>query len=41
MGAFGFLGYWAYQWEVKSEELLARKRAEMVARRKRVMTQAA
>ena len=41
MGAFGFLGYWAYQWEVRSEELLAQKRAEMIERRKGLMAQAA
>jgi hypothetical protein len=40
MGAFGFLGYWAYQWEVRSEELLTQKRAEMRERRKRIMAQA-
>jgi len=40
MGAFGFIGYWAYQWEVRSEELLALKRAEIYERRKRLMAQA-
>jgi hypothetical protein len=39
MGAFGFLGYWAYKWEVRSEELLAQKRAEILERRKKLIAQ--
>lgn len=39
MGAFGFLGYWVYKWEVRSEELLAQKRAEIRERRKKPIAQ--
>lgn len=33
MGAFGYAGYWAHRWEIRSEELLAEKRAEIIERR--------
>ncbi|KAF8150661.1 hypothetical protein B0H34DRAFT_801600 [Crassisporium funariophilum] len=33
MGAFGFAGYWAYKWDIRSGELLAQKRAEITERR--------
>ena len=33
MGAFGFVGFWAYKWEVKSGEMLKEMRAEIKERR--------
>ncbi|OBZ72159.1 hypothetical protein A0H81_07637 [Grifola frondosa] len=35
MGSFGFLGYWAYQWDQRAAVLLAEKRAEIAERRQR------
>ncbi|KAH8117874.1 hypothetical protein DFH11DRAFT_863693 [Phellopilus nigrolimitatus] len=33
MGVFGYVGYWAHKWDIRSAELLADKRAEIAARR--------
>ncbi|KAI0635980.1 hypothetical protein C8Q77DRAFT_1155718 [Trametes polyzona] len=33
MGAFGFVGYWAYQWDQRAAVLLQQKRAEIAERR--------
>ncbi|KAH9846658.1 hypothetical protein C2E23DRAFT_743485 [Lenzites betulinus] len=33
MGAFGFVGYWAYQWDQRAAVLLSQKRAEIAERR--------
>ncbi|KAI0649061.1 hypothetical protein C8Q79DRAFT_1007629 [Trametes meyenii] len=33
MGAFGFAGYWAYQWDQRAAVLLQQKRAEIAERR--------
>lgn len=33
MGVFGYGGYWAYRWEIRSAELIAEKRAEIQERR--------
>ncbi|KAF9533860.1 hypothetical protein CPB83DRAFT_745978, partial [Crepidotus variabilis] len=33
MGAFGVIGYYAYQWDIRSGELLAKKRGELLERR--------
>lgn len=36
MGAFGFAGYWAYQWDERAAVLLAQRRAEIAAHRQRL-----
>ncbi|KAG1750029.1 uncharacterized protein EDB91DRAFT_781808 [Suillus paluster] len=41
MGAFGFAGYWAYQWDERAAVMLAQKRAEITERRERKLAQAA
>jgi len=33
MGAFGVLGYWAYQWDQRAAVLMAEKRAQITSRR--------
>jgi hypothetical protein len=33
MGVFGYVGYWAYKWDLRAAELLAQKRAEILERR--------
>ncbi len=33
MGVFGYVGYWAYRWDVRAAELLALKRDEIRQRR--------
>ncbi|KAI9066226.1 hypothetical protein FKP32DRAFT_1540842, partial [Trametes sanguinea] len=33
MASFGFIGYWAYHWDLRAEELLKQKRAEIAERR--------
>ncbi|GJE88724.1 hypothetical protein PsYK624_048070 [Phanerochaete sordida] len=33
MVTFGFAGYWAHDWEVRSGEMIKEKRAEIAARR--------
>ena len=33
MGVFGFVGYWAYQWDQRAGELVAAKRAQIAAHR--------
>jgi len=37
MGAFGYAGYWAYKWDIRSNELLAEKRQEILERRQKQM----
>jgi hypothetical protein len=37
MGVFGYAGYWAYKWEIRSNELLAAKRQEILERRQKQM----
>ena len=37
MGVFGFAGYWAHKWEIRSGELLAEKRQEILERRQKQM----
>lgn len=39
MGAFGFAGYWAYQWDQRAGVLLAEKRAELSERRRNALAQ--
>ncbi|VDB94296.1 unnamed protein product [Peniophora sp. CBMAI 1063] len=39
-GAFGFVGYWAYQWDVKSGEMLQGMRAEIKERRQKQISAA-
>jgi hypothetical protein len=34
MLAFGYLGYWAHQWDERATVLIAEKRAEIVERRR-------
>lgn len=41
MGAFGFAGYWAHQWDERAGAMLARKRAEIAERRDRKLAHAA
>ncbi|KAJ3479526.1 hypothetical protein NLI96_g8993 [Meripilus lineatus] len=36
MGVFGYVGYWAYQWDQRAAVLIAQKRAEIAARRQQV-----
>ncbi|THH28326.1 hypothetical protein EUX98_g5869 [Antrodiella citrinella] len=33
MGAWGFVGYWAYQWDIRAGELIAAKTAEIREKR--------
>ena len=33
-GTFGYVGYWAHRWEVRSEELLAKKEAQIKENRR-------
>ena len=33
MGVFGYVGYWAYKWDVRAAVLLAQKREEIRERR--------
>ncbi|OSD06631.1 hypothetical protein PYCCODRAFT_1431647 [Trametes coccinea BRFM310] len=33
MAGFGFIGYWAYHWDIRAAELLKQKRAEIAERR--------
>jgi hypothetical protein len=40
MGAFGFAGYWAHQWDERAAVMLAQKRAEIAERRERKLVQA-
>jgi hypothetical protein len=40
MGAFGFAGYWAHQWDERAAVMLAQKRAEIAERRGRKLAQA-
>ncbi|KAJ8488203.1 hypothetical protein ONZ51_g3718 [Trametes cubensis] len=35
MGTFGFIGYWAYQWDQRATVLLQERRAEIAARREK------
>ena len=37
MGLFGCAGYWAHKWEIRSRELLAEKRQEILERRQKQM----
>ena len=37
MGVFGYAGYWAYKWEIRSNELLADKHQEILERRQKQM----
>ena len=37
MGVFGFAGYWAYKWDIRSNELLVEKRQEILERRQKQM----
>ncbi|KAH9481582.1 hypothetical protein JR316_0006109 [Psilocybe cubensis] len=41
MGAFGFAGYLAHKWDVRSSEVLAKKRAELRERRQKALEAAA
>ena len=41
MGAFGFVGYWAHQWDERASVMLAQKRAEITERRERELVQTA
>lgn len=41
MAAFGYVGYWAYQWDERAAVMLAQKRAEITERRERKLAQAA
>ena len=34
MGVFGFVGYWAYQWDLRAAQLIAAKRTAIVERRR-------
>jgi len=40
MLAFGYLGYWAHQWDERAAVLIADKRAEIAERRRQRITQA-
>ena len=33
MGAWGFAGYWAYQWDIRAAELIAAKTEEIKEKR--------
>ena len=37
MGVFGYAGYWAHYWEIRSRELLAERRQEILERRQKQM----
>ena len=37
MGVFGFVGYWAYKWEIRSTELIAERRASIADERRQRM----
>ena len=37
MGVFGYAGYWAYKWDIRSRELLEEKRQEILERRQKQM----
>lgn len=39
-GAFGFVGYWAHKWDVKSGEMLQDIRAEIKERRQKQISAA-
>ncbi|KAF9000683.1 hypothetical protein BDQ17DRAFT_1245359 [Cyathus striatus] len=39
MGVFGYVGYWAYKWEIISAELIAAKREEIIERRRQLVSQ--
>ncbi|TFL03808.1 hypothetical protein BDV98DRAFT_602326 [Pterulicium gracile] len=34
VGVFGFVGYWAYQWDQRAADLIADKREQIAERRK-------
>ncbi|KAL0573220.1 hypothetical protein V5O48_008740 [Marasmius crinis-equi] len=34
MGVFGYAGYWAWRWDIKSAELIAQKKIELAERQK-------
>ena len=40
MLAFGYLGYWAHQWDERATVLIAEKRAEIAERRKQRIARA-
>jgi hypothetical protein len=40
MGAFGFAGYWAHQWDQRAAVLLAEKREEIAERRRKQVAKA-
>jgi len=40
MLAFGYLGYWAHQWDERAAVLIADKRAEIAERRRQRIAQA-
>ncbi|KAK2460972.1 hypothetical protein APHAL10511_007442 [Amanita phalloides] len=40
MGVFGFLGYWAYKWDIRAAELIAEKRAAIADRRRQQIAKA-
>jgi hypothetical protein len=40
MLAFGYLGYWAHQWDERATVLIAEKRAEITERRKKRIARA-
>lgn len=35
MGAFGFAGYWAHKWDIRSAEIIAEKKAQLAERRQK------
>jgi hypothetical protein len=37
MGVFGYAGYWAHKWDIRSRDLLAEKRQEILERRQKQM----
>ncbi|KAF8623601.1 hypothetical protein AX17_007304 [Amanita inopinata Kibby_2008] len=40
MGVFGFVGYWAYKWDLRSTELIAEKRAAIAEHRRQQIAKA-
>ena len=40
MLAFGYLGYWAHEWDVRASVLIAEKRAEIAERRRQRIARA-
>ncbi|PPR05793.1 hypothetical protein CVT24_006848 [Panaeolus cyanescens] len=40
MGVFGYAGYWAHKWEIRSGELLAEKKQEILERRQQALAHA-